>query len=187
MTTCRLGSSPRDRVSTPSMSATASWTIFRSRASIGSRACSSPVSRACSAAAWAISARCAARRFAVVLHIDQDPDPLVQARARPPDGRAPGSRPGSGPPCRPARTCPLIAVEDVHVIPAVDVRRLGDGIDAHVDEHLLDEVGDSVGLLLEIGLVVPALAHLGHRFFLSWFPGGAPLRGFALPPFASPR
>src|SRR4029453_16398422 len=50
ITTNRFGSSPRDPLSTPSIPATASCTIFRSRASMGSSSCSSPVSRASSAA-----------------------------------------------------------------------------------------------------------------------------------------
>ena len=88
--------------------------------------------------------------FPIVLHVDDDPDALVQA---PPDHhprqlldrvqRLPVTADEQG-------HVVLVLPDDVDVHVVVVQDRLGDGIDAHVAQQLLQEVGRSVGLLLEV-------------------------------------
>src|SRR6266513_408485 len=73
MTTNRFGSSPREPLWTPSMPVTASWMIFRSRASIGSSSCSWPVASARS------FLKPAGPALPVILDVDEDPDTLIEA------------------------------------------------------------------------------------------------------------
>ena len=53
----------------------------------------------------------------------------------------------------------VVPVQDVDVHPAALLGRLGYRVDLHPREQLLDEVGDGVGLLFDVDLVVTSFGH----------------------------